>query len=61
MPTLVDRTSIPVPQLVELIELCLRSTYFQFQNNFFESTHGLPPVPIITNLFMEDLEEQTMH
>ena len=49
-PTLVDRTSIPVPQLVELIELCLRSTYFQFQNNFFEQidgtcTHGLSPIP----------------
>ena len=35
-PTLMDRTYIPVPQLVDLIELCLRSTYFQFQNNFFE-------------------------
>ena len=49
-PTLVDRTSIPVPQLVELIELCLRSTYFRFQNNFFEQiegtcTHGLSPIP----------------
>ena len=49
-PTLVDRTSIPVPQLVELIALCLRSTYFQFQNNFFEQidgtyTHGVSPIP----------------
>ena len=64
-PTLVDRTSIPVPQLVELIELCLRSTYFRFQNNFFEQIDGTPmgsPLsPVIANLFIEDLAEQAMH
>ena len=64
-PTLVDRTSIPVPQQVELIELCLRSTYFQFQNEFFEQINGTPMGPplslIIANLFMENLEELAMH
>ena len=64
-PTLMDRTCIPVPQLVELIELCLRSTYFQFQTNFFEQIDGTPtgsPLsPIIASLFMEDLEEKAMH
>ena len=64
-PTLVNRTSIPVPQLVELIELCLRSTYFQFQSDFFEQIDGTPmgsPLsPIIAKLFMKDLEEQALH
>ena len=64
-PTLVNRTSIPVPQLVELIELCLRSTYFQFQSDFFEQFDGTPmgsPLsPIIAKLFMKDLEEQALH
>ncbi len=63
--TLVDRNSIPVPQLVELIELCLRSIYVQFQSNFFEQIDGTPMgsslFPIIANLFMEDLEEQAMY
>ena len=64
-PTLVDRTSIPVPQLMELIELCLRSTYFQFQDDFFEQIDGTPmgsPLsPVIANLFIENLEELAMH
>ena len=34
--SLKERTSIPTPQLIELIELCLRSTYFQFQDRCFE-------------------------
>ena len=56
-PTLMNKTSIPVPQLVELIELCLRSTYFQFQSDFFEQINGTPmrsPLsPIIAKLFMK--------
>ena len=34
--TLTERTSIPAPQLVELVELCLRSSYFEFQDFFYE-------------------------
>ena len=37
-----DRTNIPVPRLVDLIEQCLRSTYFQFQNDYFEQIDGTP-------------------
>ena len=50
-----ERTNIPVCQLVELVELCLRITYFQFQEDFFEQTDGAamgsPLSPIIVNLF----------
>ena len=49
-PTLSDRTSIPLPQLVELTSLCLRSTYFQLGEKFYKQTngaamHGFTPVP----------------
>ena len=60
-PTLSDRTSIPVPQLVELTSLCLRSTYFQLGEKFYEQTDGAamgsPLSPVIANLYLESLEE----
>ena len=62
--TLSERTSIPVSQLVELVELCLRTTYFQFQDNYFEQTDGAamgsPLSPVIANLFIEDLEQKAI-
>ena len=38
--TLRERTNIPVPQLVELTNLCLRSTYFQLGEEFYEQLDG---------------------
>lgn len=57
-----SRISIPVPHLVELVELCLRSSYLQFQDSFYEQTDdaamGSPLSPIIANLYLEHLEEE---
>ena len=59
--SLSERTSIPAPQLVELVELCLRSSYFQFEDSFYEQVDGTamgsPLSPVIANLYMESLEE----
>ena len=60
-PTLGDRTSISVPQLMELTSLCLRSTYFQLGDKLYEQTDGAavgsPLSPVIANLYLESLEE----
>ena len=62
--SLKERTRIPAPQLIELIELCLRSTYFQFQDKFFEQTDGAAMgsslSPVIANLYVEHLEEHVL-
>ena len=62
--SLLDRTAIPVPQLVELTELCLGSSYFQFQDKYYEQIEGAamgsPLSPIVANLFMENLEEEAI-
>ena len=60
----VERTSIPIPELCHLVELCLRSTYFQFGQTFFEQVQGAAMgsllSPIVANIFMEDLETQAL-
>ena len=60
-----ERTAIPVPRLAQLMELCVRSTYFSFQNQFYKQKDGTamgsPLSSIIANLFMEDLEEMAIH
>ena len=62
--SLESRTNIPVPHLVELVELSLRSSYFQFQDSFCEQTDGAamgsPLSPIIANLYLEHLEEEAI-
>ena len=46
--------------IISLLELCLKTTYFQFQGRFFEQLQGAamgsPISPIVANLFMEDFE-----
>ena len=62
--TLEERTSIPVAQVIHLTELCLRSTFFQFGDHFYEQTDGAamgsPISPIMANLFMEYIEEKAI-
>ena len=62
--SLLERITIPIPQLVELTELCLRSSYFQLQDKYYEQIEGAamgsPLSPIVANLFMENLEEEAI-
>lgn len=62
--TLKDRTSIPIPDLCAVVELCLNSTYFQFGTSFYEQVEGAamgsPLSPTVANIFMEDLETRAL-
>ena len=62
--TLSKRTSIPISQLVGLVELWLRTMYFQFQDDYFKQTDsaamGCPLSPVIANWFTEDLEQKAI-
>lgn len=59
-----DHTAIPAADICNLAELCLRSTYFQFQDRFFEQVEGTamgsPLSPVVANLFMEALESKAL-
>ena len=63
-PTLPDRCFLDVPQLSTLLEMCLSSTYFTFQNEFYKQKQGAamssPISPIVANLYMEHFESTAL-
>jgi len=38
--TLEDRTVLSPDKIAEMLEICLRTTYFSLQNNFYEQADG---------------------
>ena len=63
-PTLKERTLMSVGDIVLLLEVCLKNTYFSFQGQFYEQVEdaamGSPVSPIIANLYMEYLEQKAL-
>ena len=59
-PELQQRTSMTVKHITCLLEFSLRSTYFTFQNKYYEQVEGAamgsPISPIVANLYMENFE-----
>ena len=59
--TLTERTMLEVEDICSLIELCLKSTYFQYRDQFYEQVEGAamgsPLSPIVANIYMEHFEE----
>ena len=62
--TLRDRCFLDVPQLSTLLEMCLSSTYFTFQNECYKqkqgATMGSPISPMVANLYMEHFESRAL-
>ena len=59
--TLEDRTQLSAEQVTLLLSICLRTTYFVYQNQFYEQTEGAamgsPVSPVVANIYMEYVEE----
>ncbi len=62
--TLADRTKLSVDQICELLELCLSTTYFVYNGQFYKQLHGCamgsPVSPIVVNLYMEQFEQKAI-
>ena len=58
------RTSMSVQHIISLLEFCLRSTYFTFQDRLYEQEEGAamgsPISPIVADLFMENFEKRAI-
>ena len=62
--TLEDRTALTPEQVTHLLELCLKTTYFSFREEFYQQTDGAavgsPVSPVVANLCMEMFEEMAL-
>lgn len=51
------RTTLSREQICHLIKTCLQTTYFQFEDTFYEQVEGAamgsPLFPLVANLYME--------
>ena len=58
---LVERTPLPAERIAEFLQLCLKSTYFSYNGEFYEQKQGTamgsPVSAVVTNLYMEFLKE----
>ena len=59
-PSVADRTALSPQQVTDLLRMCLTTTYFKYDGNFYAQIEcaamGSPVSPIVANLFMEDYE-----
>ena len=61
--TLPERTNLSIQSLMDLLNICLRSTYFLFNNTYYQQDHGAAMgslSPIIANIFVESFEEMAL-
>ena len=63
-PELQKRTTMSTKHIMDLLEFCLRSTYFTHRGKFYEQVEGAamgsPISPIVANLFMENFEMRAL-
>jgi hypothetical protein len=57
----VEWSVLQVEAIMELLEVCLRTTYFQVNHKFFQQKDGMAIEsslsPIVSNIFMEHFEK----
>jgi hypothetical protein len=57
-------SDISAHQIIQLLDLCLSSTYFVYKGEFYKQKHGCamgsPVSPIVANLYMEAFEEKAL-
>ena len=55
---------VPVNCLIDMIELCLKDSYFQFEDRFYKQIFGIPMgsclSPILAGLFLEHVESEIL-
>ena len=62
--TLASRTTLSPDKVAELLDICLRSTYFSYDGDFYQQQEGAamgsPVSAAVANLYMEFFEDLTL-
>jgi hypothetical protein len=62
--TLLQRTSLPVEDIIDLLSFCLNTTHFVFEGCYYQQVFGTamgsPVSAVIANLVMEDVEQRAL-
>ena len=62
--TLRDRMTLLPTDIVSLTGLCLNTTYFHFEGNFYEQVAGAamgsPLSPVVANIYKQDFESRVL-
>jgi hypothetical protein len=60
-PTVLDRSPLKIDDVMELLEVCMETTYFQFEDKFYQQKDGMAMgsslSPVVSNIFMEHFEK----
>lgn len=63
-PKLADRTPLTIEQILQALQMCLRSIFFLYNGQFYEQIDGAamgsPVSPVAANLFMEHFETKAL-
>ena len=63
--TLLQRTSLPVDDIIDLLSFCLNTTNFVFEGCYYQQVFGTamgsPVSAVIANLVMEDVEQRALY
>ena len=59
-----ERTTLPVTDIIELLDFCLSTTNFQYDHKHYKQIHGTAMGTLVSavmaNMVMEDLEERAL-
>jgi hypothetical protein len=63
-PSFLECSSVQVEDVMELLDICLTTTYFQFQDKFYQQKKGIAMGSslflVVSNIFIEHSEERAL-
>jgi hypothetical protein len=63
-PSFPECSTLQVEDIIELLDICLTTTYFKLEDKFYQQKKGMAMgnslSPVVSNIFMEHFEETTL-